>query len=145
MTALVSDAARHRISRARYIPAVAWLICAIAWPAFARADVLNLACTQVSSTIPGFSYVRCSGDCKTFTVEIDMSGGIATVSASTAETDPGSYQATITDSTITWSSEHYDVELSRYTGILDEKADPKHGQMLNVLYDWKCSSVQRQF
>jgi len=115
-------------------------------PGVASADILNLACTQVSSTIPGAIYERCSEDCNTFTVAIDMSGSIATVSASIAKTyDSGSYQATITDSTITWRSEHYDVELSRYTGVLHEKADPKHGQMVDVLYDWKCNPAQRQF
>ncbi|MGA7201544.1 MAG: hypothetical protein WBX26_06930 [Candidatus Cybelea sp.] len=79
-------------------------------------------------------------------MQIDMTQGTVTIAGGPVMDDPGSYGASIAESTITWASEHYDFVLSRYTGVLQQTADPKHGEeMFAGGLDWECSPAQREF
>jgi hypothetical protein len=112
-------------------------------PELARADVLNLACSEVSVDFMGIS--PCTTDCPTVTLAIDMTQKTVVVPPSNAGGD-GSYGVTITDSTIDWDSEHDHWQLNRYTAMLRESADPKHGeQMVAANFNWKCSPCRDSF
>lgn len=136
---------RNRVARSRSLcgTALVFVIFAIAWPTLASAETLTLVCTETA--LNWLAVTPCAPNCPTVAVEIDMTQGTATIPA-TMGRDPGSYRASIAESTITWASEHYDFELGRYTGVLHQTADPKHGEeMFAGGVDWKCSTAQRQF
>jgi hypothetical protein len=121
---------------------VAFGLLAFALPTPVRAETLNLVCTETDTT--GWVSGSCAPNCSTVALAIDITQGIAAIPQTLG--DAGSYKATVTESSVTWASEHDDFELSRYTGILRQTPDPKHGEeMIAMGYNWKCSPTERQF
>lgn len=121
------------------------VIALLSWglPAVAKADVINLTCVQLDMTL--ITVVACTEACPTIDLRIDTAQEIVKATPSTG-TDSGSFAALITDSSIDWDSEFWHYQVSRYSGLLRMSADPKHGErMLNAVYDYRCSAVQRQF